>query len=254
MLPIPPPESLALGAMRRSRGLSSEEFAALAGVSSRMITKYENKAAPSPECLDQFAALLGYSPEDVAFLLLALREPPPLPGGGNAGRPDPGRAPDPAPGRPGAGPGGRRRGGRRLPRSPPRPPRPRRPPGRGPGLAAPCTPPRPPSAACSSRRPAKRRPGRSPSEFVSKAKRRPPTTRTSPWSSSPSPAARPSLPPPRSPGAGLSWAMFWPFSATLCASAVICEGRMRRLKRRAGSGRRGRLQVQGHSRPGGSPT
>jgi len=89
MLPIPPPESLALGAMRRSRGLSSEEFAALAGLSSRMMTKYEKRQAPSPEILAELAALLGYSPEDVAFLLLALREPPPLPGGGTPVDPTP---------------------------------------------------------------------------------------------------------------------------------------------------------------------
>jgi len=70
---------MVLFAMRRSRGLSGAELARLAGISARMITRYEKELAPSPERLDELGALLGYDPEDVALLLLVFREDSPLP-------------------------------------------------------------------------------------------------------------------------------------------------------------------------------
>lgn len=68
----PAPASVALTALRRSRGLTEEKLSEIAGLSARMISVYEKKRAPSIEKLEWFGALMGYEAAEVHDVLRSL--------------------------------------------------------------------------------------------------------------------------------------------------------------------------------------
>jgi tetratricopeptide (TPR) repeat protein/DNA-binding XRE family transcriptional regulator len=71
--PIPPPLSVALTTLRRRRGLTEGELAALSGVSKRLISRYElGTDVPSREKVNELAAAMGYEPEDVEWVLFGI--------------------------------------------------------------------------------------------------------------------------------------------------------------------------------------
>ncbi len=70
---VPGVRSATLTALRRRRGLTEEELAERAHVSSQMVSLWETEKEPSVEKLYELAALMGYEPEDVEALLFALR-------------------------------------------------------------------------------------------------------------------------------------------------------------------------------------
>ncbi len=69
---IPAPSSVALTSLRRSRGLTEEKLSEIAGLSSRMISTYEKKRAPSIEKLEWFGTLMGYEADEVHDVLRSL--------------------------------------------------------------------------------------------------------------------------------------------------------------------------------------
>jgi transcriptional regulator with XRE-family HTH domain len=88
---IPGARSVTLTALRRKRGLTEGDLAARAGLSDSMITKYETEQEPSHEKLQDLAAVLGYTPEEVDGLVFALsRVDRPLPEAGSPVDPTPG--------------------------------------------------------------------------------------------------------------------------------------------------------------------
>jgi len=77
---VPPPESQLLAVMLKHRDVTAKELARRSGITERMMSRYLNERAPSPELLAEFAAHLGYTPEELDLLLLVFRDTPPLPG------------------------------------------------------------------------------------------------------------------------------------------------------------------------------
>src|SRR6185436_9246383 len=77
---IPGVRSATLTVLRRRRGLTEEELAERAHVSSQMVSLWETEKEPSTEKLYELAALMGYEPEDVEGVSFALsRADRPLP-------------------------------------------------------------------------------------------------------------------------------------------------------------------------------
>jgi len=68
--PVPHPLCVTLNTLRRARGLSVKDLAALSGISKGLITRYEiGTNVPSHEKVVEFGALMDYEPEDVGEVL-----------------------------------------------------------------------------------------------------------------------------------------------------------------------------------------
>ena len=89
---IPPPLSVALTTLRRERGWTEEELGAASGVSPKLISRYELGTHHLPrEKMDEFAAVMGYEPDDVDSVLFGILRATSRP------RPGPGSPVDPTP-------------------------------------------------------------------------------------------------------------------------------------------------------------
>jgi tetratricopeptide (TPR) repeat protein len=73
-----PPASVTLTALRRRRGWSEEELGDADGISGEMVSLYESGARPlAREKLDTFAGHMGFTREEVSFLLQSLESTEP---------------------------------------------------------------------------------------------------------------------------------------------------------------------------------
>lgn len=73
-----PPASVTLTALRRRRGWSEEELGDADGISGEMVSLYESGARPlAREKLDAFAGHMGFTREEVSFLLQSLESTEP---------------------------------------------------------------------------------------------------------------------------------------------------------------------------------
>ncbi|HVT61217.1 MAG TPA: helix-turn-helix transcriptional regulator [Thermoanaerobaculia bacterium] len=70
--PAPPLLSATLTALRNARGWTGRDLAAAAGVSPRNTSRYERDREPSRARLESFAAAMGYGPQAIDWVLLAL--------------------------------------------------------------------------------------------------------------------------------------------------------------------------------------